>query len=419
VERHGGTVTTDLPIVGGTLTIDGSDPTRRRLVLEVGANGTLIPDQPFDPLAPFGQVIKLWLQIDRADGSWFQRLKMGEYPIQTTTTEWPGGIQTVEAADYSWIVDAYLYERAKAYNHMTVREAVEEIVKDALPDTEFLVQSPGDAHTVKVEAHTVAQAGTGRWQMAQAICAARGFECFFNHNGNLVIRHDVTNDDDDVDTIPGEGPDIGTVTNPVAVIRDGPGGNLVGITVGLTREGACNGVFINVHETVSQTMAARKVSEAASGVIEDDPDDVLSDGTPWPPDDPDVEDPEVPPIPNPGAGDPRVNVTVKALGTGPILWGDKFGRQNIVLERNVKRINNSVISTQKKRAKRLLNRRGGVIRSVDLDAVGLYWVEPDDKVRVVYDGRTEAHYVASIEYDLAGEEPARVRTRSLNVVDPG
>lgn len=424
-----------VPIIGGTLTLDGSDPTRRRLTLEVGGAGELVPDQPYDPLAPFGQVLKLWVQIDRADGSWFPRLKMGEYPIQTTTTEWPSMTQTVEAADYSWLVDAYLFERKKSYHGMTIRDAVEEIVKDALPDSEFLIQSPGDPHYITVEPHTVAEAGTGRWAMAQSICQARGMESFFNYSGNLVIRHDVTNNSDEVETIPGEGPDIGTVADPVAVIKDGPGGNLVALTVGLTREGAINGVFINVHETVSQTMAARKVREAESGTIEPDPeydpdwDDVLRGDAPPPPDpsDPDPPDPadldhgdpEVPKIPNPAAGDPRVNVTVKALGVGPIKWGDKYGRQNIVLERNVKRINDNVINAQIHRAKRLLHRRGGVIRSVDLDAVGLYWLEPDDKVRVKYDGRTEAHYVASIEFDLTGAEPARVRTRALNVTDPG
>jgi hypothetical protein len=422
------TLLDEVPIVGGTLTLDGSDPTRRRLTLDVAGGDALIPDKPYDPLAPFGQVIKLYLKIDRADGSWFPRLKMGEYPIQTTTVEWPSLTQTVEAADYSWLVDAYLFEKKKSYNAMTIREAVEEIVKDALPDTEFFIQSPGDAHTIKVEPHTTSEVGTGRWEFATTICHARGFDTFFNHNGNLVIRHDVTNNSSEVDTIPGEGPDIGTVSNPAAVIQDGPGGNLVALTMGLTREGAVNGVFINVHETVSQRIRARKKREAESGTIEPDPqyvpdwDDILRGDAPPPPEpddtppDPDtVEhgDPEVPKIPNPAAGDPRVNVTVKALGVGPIKWGDKFGRQNIVLERNVKRINDNVVASQIHRAKRLLHKRGGVIRSMDLDAVGLYWLEPDDKVRVKYAGRTEAHYVASVEFDLSGAEPARVRTRSI------
>jgi hypothetical protein len=241
VEGEENTLYEGLPVVGGTLALDGSDPTRRRLTLDLGGGEELIPDKPYDPIAPFGQIIKLWVQIDRADGSWFPQLKMGEYPIQTTTVEWPSLTQTVEAADYSWLVDAYLFEKKKSYNHMTIRDAVEEIVKDALPDREFFIQSPGDAHDIKVEPHTNSEAGTGRWEFAKTICQARGFDTFFNHNGNLVIRHDVTNNSDDVETIPGEGPDIGTVSNPAAVIKEGPGGNLVALTLGLTREGPSTG----------------------------------------------------------------------------------------------------------------------------------------------------------------------------------
>ena len=224
----------------------------------------------------------------------------------------------------------------------------------------------------------------------------------------------MTNDSDDVDTIPGEGPDIGTVSNPVAVIRDGPGGNLVALTVGLTREGAINGVFINVHETVSQTRgrpeggAAEPTTPGGPG-LRPDWDDVLRGR---PADDPDPEsrrgrrddhdDPRSRRSRTRRPGTRGSTSRSRRWGPGPIKWGDKYGRQNIVLERNVKRINDNVINAQIHRAKRLLHRRGGVIRSVDLDAVGLYWLEPDDKVRIKYAGRTEAHYVASIEFDLAG-----------------
>jgi hypothetical protein len=421
----------ELPIVGGTLALDGSDPTRRHLTLDIAGVDELIPDQPFDPLAPFGQVIKLFVLIDRADGSWFPRLKMGEYTIQTTTIEYPSKIITVEASDYSWLVDQYKFERKISYNHKSVRQAVEDIVKDALPESSFFIQSPGTPHEIKVMPHSVAEVNQGRWEYATKICGDRGFQCYFNHNGNLVINRPVSNNSDDVETIPGEGPDIGTVANPAGIIKDGPGGNLVGLSVGLTREGAINGVFVNVHETVSQTMAARKKREAETGDIEDDPDyepdwdDVLRGDAPPPdvaePGNPDLEngDPEVPKIPNPAAGDPRVNMTVKALAVGPTRWGFTFGKQNYVDEQPVKRINDNVKSAQIGRAKHLLHKRGGVIRSLDLDAVGCYWLEPDDKVRIKYDGRTEAHYVASAEFDLSGEQPARIRTRSLTTQDPG
>jgi hypothetical protein len=368
----------DLPLVGGTLSLDASDPTRRKLTLDVGGGEALVPVTSADPLAPFGQLVKLWCRIDRADGSWFPWLKHGEFPIVTVTSEWPSLVQTVECQDYSSVVDDYLHTKKKSYNHLTVHNALKQITEAALPDKVFAIHSEDHAKTIKVEPNSVAESGSSRWETATMIAQARGFETFFDWDGDLVIRDDVTDDQDE--TIPAVGPDIGTVTNPIATIRDGAGGNLVALTVAVTREGACNAVFINIHETASQTLRAKKKKLA---------------------------------------GDKRVNVQVSALGDGAIAWGDKFGRVPIVMERQVKLITDDIVAAQRRRARRLLNRRGGVVRTVDLDAVGLYWLEADDKVRIVYHGVTEAMYVASIEFDLSGQSPARIRCRSLSVTDPG
>jgi hypothetical protein len=301
-------------------------------------------------------------------------LKQGEYPIQTTTSEWPSMLQTVECADWSVVVDDFLHTKKKAYNKLTIKAAVQQLTEAALPDKVFSIHADADALVTKVEPNSVAEAGSSRWETAVAVAQARRFEAFFDSRGNLVIRKDVTQENNEA--IPGIGPDIGTVSNPVAVIRDGGGGNLVAVTVSATREGGCNGVFINLHETASQDLRRKG---------------------------------------RPVSGDKRVNVAVSALGTGPITWGDKYGRQPMVIEKAVKVITDDVVAHQQRRAQRLLHRRGGVVRSLDLDAVGLYWLEPDDKVRVQYDGRAEAHYVQSVQFDLEGQKPARIRTRDCQV----
>ena len=77
-------------------------------------------------------------------------------------------------------------------------------------------------------------------------------------------------------------------------------------------------------------------------------------------------------------------------------------------------------------AKRILHRRRGVTRYLDLHTLPLYWLEPDDRVRIKWrefedDELTitsEAHFVARVELDLAGG-PMVLRTRTLNVTDPG
>lgn len=367
-----------LPLIGGTLAMDSSDPTRRHLTLEVGGGYAMVPDQPSDPLAPFGQFIRLWVRLDRADGTWLPWLQQGEFPIQTATSEWPSGTVTVECADYSVVVDDFLHTARKSYNKLTVYEAVKQITEAALPDRLFTIHTHDDARSTMVEPHTVAEAASSRWETAVEIAQARGFEVFFDALGDLVIREDITNDDND--TIPGVGPDVGTMEHPMAVINDGPGGNLVALTVGVTREGGANAAFINLHETASQTLRKRG---------------------------------------RPVSGDKRVNVQVTALGTGAIAWGDRYGRQPIVIEKAVPVITDQAVAAQQRRAKRLLHRRGGVIRSLDLDALGLYFLEPDDRVRIEYDGRTEYHFVQSIEFDLSGDSPTRIRTRSLTVTDPG
>jgi hypothetical protein len=361
----------DLPIIAGRLVLDSSDPIRRRLSLEVGGGEDLVPEDATDPLVPFGQAVYLWVRIDLPAG-WSPWLKMGEYPITSYVFERPSLVAVVDAADYSAAVNEFLHLSKRGYGNRTVKAAIVDMVEQALPNRVFNVVAAEAASTKKITNYT-AEAGQGRWDAATELAGIKGFEAFFDANANLVIRPDVTDDNDDVN--PGVGPDIGTATNPVAVIRDGEGGNLVAMTATVTREGACNGVVVNLHET------ADKKSKHA--------------------------------------GDKRRNVQVTAYqSVGPTAWGDTFGRVPIVMERNVKTITDQVVADQNQRAKRLLHRRRGLVRYIDLDAAGLYWLEPDDKVRIMWADRVEAHYAQRVEFDLTGHSPVRVRTRQLAVTDP-
>jgi len=362
----------ELPIVSGTLALDSSDPHRRQLSLEVGGLDQFVADAPNDPLVPFGQILNLWCRIDRRDGSWFPWLKQGEFPINTYTYETPAEVITVDCMDYSARVDEFLHLTREGYGKQTVRGAVVEIVNDAIPDKLFNVNASAAAGTVKL-VNYVAEAGQGRWDAAVELCTTKGFECFFDAAGNLVIRKDLTDDNDEA--LPENGPDIGTVTSPVAVIADGPTGNLVALTATVTRQGAVNAVQVNLNATVAQK-----------------------------------------------GNKPDIDVTrsrTASVETGSIAWGDRFGRMPFVKERNVKKITAALLNDAQSDAKRLLHRRRGVIRYLDLDAAGLYWVEPDDKIRVSYGGMVENHYVQRVEFDLTGQAPARLRTRQLAVTDPG
>lgn len=367
----------NIPIVSGTLSMDSSDQTRRKLSLEVGGAAALEPRDWDDPLVPFGQFIRLWMTIDRADGSWFPWLRMGEFSIQSYVYERPSQIATVEALDYSSVVNEFLHEKKSSYGNRSLYDAVGQMVRAALPNSAYRFDVHPSAKSTKVTTW-VADAASPRWEEALKLAEAKGFDLFFDWAGDLVLRLNLGEGNDDV--IPDNGPDVGTKSSPIMLIRDGPGGTLIGMTATLTRDGAANGVYINIHETADQKSKTAKARKAR--------------------------------------GDSRVDVQVKALAGGTVAYGDSFGRIPIVLEKNVVKITDEIVKQQQSRASTMLARRRGVVRYIDLAMLGGYWLEPDDKVQIQFDGLSEDHYVQAIEFPLAGGA-TKVRTRSLNVQNPG
>jgi hypothetical protein len=254
------------------------------------------------------------------------------------------------------------------------------MVRAALPNSAFKLIAHSTAKSTKVRTW-VADAAAPRWEEAVKLAESKGFDVFFDWSGDLVLRPNLGDGNDDI--IPETGPDVGTKGNPIMTIRDGIGGSLVGMTATVTRDGACNGVIINVHETADQKSKTAK-ARAARG------NDLWAD----------------------------TQVRALAGSTSAVSYGDRFGRIPIVLDKNVVKLTTEIVAQQQSRANTLLSRRRGVVRYIDFAMVGGYHLEPDDKVKLVFDGKTEDHYVQSIEWNLAGGE-TRVRTRSLNVSDPG
>lgn len=371
------TLAEDVPIIRGTLTLDSSDLIRRRLSVEVGGGEQWAPTTPDSPLVPFGQRILLDQRIDDGMGGWLPWLRQGEFWITTHVFERPSLITTIEAVDYSGAVNEYRHLNKRGYRNRTVRAAIEDMVQAALPNGGFntIVTASGASNTVS---SYVADSGMGRWESAVDLGGKHGVDPLFDANGNLVLRRELT-DEDDVLGAGGNGPDIGSSGSPVAVFRDGIGGNLIAMTSTVTRDGGCNGVQINVHGTVKRKKK-----------------------------------------------DVDVTRSVQVLETrsgSPVLWGDQFGRVPIVIDENVDKITSDLMDKRRTRAKNLLQRRRGLVRYIDFDAAPLYWVEPDDRVKMTWtreDGSTltEYHFVQRVEFTLEGG-PIRLRTRQLSVTDPG
>jgi hypothetical protein len=370
-----------VPIVGGTLTIDSSASIRRTLTLDIGGGDQWTPRTSDDPLVPFGQYAHLFVRIDRADGSWFPWLKLFEGPIRTNTFERPSLATTIECADASSVLEEYLHTHRQHYGNRSLGTAIRQMADAALPGQVYGVDPAAgeDAAANNTQVvNFVAQAGDSRWQAANKIADKKGFDVLFDWNGDLIIRRDITDNDDE--TLPANGPDIGTASSPVATIRDGHGGTMIGLAAVVTRDGGINGVAVNLSARVKNKR--RKHHPHAPTTVEHT----------W--------------------------THLETVGTGAVAWGDRFGRMPLVISPNVHKINDDVKDRQTVHAQRLLHRRRGLIRNLDIDAAPLYWLDADDRVNLTFEGHTEKHYAQAVEFDIGGG-PMHVRTRSLSVTDPG
>jgi hypothetical protein len=101
--------------------------------------------------------------------------------------------------------------------------------------------------------------------------------------------------------------------------------------------------------------------------------------------------------------------------SGPLAYGDDFGRIPIVETTSVHKLTDDIKNRRIRRAKKLLQRRRGLIKYLDFDALPLYWLEPDDRVRIPPAVGHYDFYIQRIEFDLAGG-PMRCRTRTMSAV---
>jgi hypothetical protein len=374
-EAGGLRIAADIPVTDARLMLDASQDYRRSLSVVVPGQ-EWVPATHTDPLTPFGQWLVPYVAVDLGDGSWSNWLKLGEFAIQTSVVERPSGIHTVEAADWSAMVDAVQIEGNRGWRNRTPAVVIGELVDEALPKV-YRAHVAQAAKANPLDSFA-AKPGQGRWQVIQGLADRRALEVLFNANGDLVIRREITDEDTETGSFPAEdgGPDIGTKTSPTAVLADGEGGSLIALTATVTREGGINRVVVRRTGTVTRQKKGKK------------------------------------------KGNEAVDVVVVRTATrtdGPTKWGDVYGRVNLVEESNAGRITDAVRDAAQRRADALLRRRGGVIRYLDLDALPMWWLEPDDVVRLQWGGRTEHHYVQAVTFDLTGGAPMRVRTRQLAV----
>ena len=371
----GGKTVANIPVTSGEIVADSTDPHRRRLSMVVPGE-EWIPDTPDHPLAPFGQYLDVRVRLDLPDGGHTPWLVMGQFPITGHSVERPGGLSTVTAGDWSTRVNEYGF----AYNHSwkgkSRVEAIRQVVDDALPGRVYQVHATANAAKNLTEEQGQITAGTGRWDFVHHVCELTAIEAFFDRFGDLVIRNEIV---DYEGYVPGAGADIGSETNPVAHLVEGPRGSIVALSPSVSRENAANGVFIQVKPTQSGKGSAYRAQMAKA-----------------------------------------------VTSSGPATFGDRFGRITLHRTKEVAKVTAEVMESQRRHAAGLLSRRQGVIRRLLIEALPLWWLDPDDRVNVTWRQRmpdntervrTETHYVESVAFPFEPDGLMRLATRQVAVVE--
>lgn len=235
-----------LPLVDGTVNYDR---TAARLARFQGtfADPLRLPLDSSDIYTPFGYELRIWrgVGVDPGNGDYLyydgeqlffngealtlgnpeatiELVALGTFPIQSSFIDGVSLVTDVTCEDRSRLVsDARFEDDYQVAAGTNYADAIEALVAAGVDGLEYLFPST----TFTTPLLTFA-AQSDRWEAAQGMARAIGMELFFDGLGRLTMRPTPTFAD-----------------NPVKVIREGEGGNLVAVGIELDRTEAYNRVI--------------------------------------------------------------------------------------------------------------------------------------------------------------------------------
>lgn len=240
---HNGTViNTITTVTDGTVTLDAAASVRGRMdltIIDDGSHG-LIPTAVDDPLAPYGNEVKVYRGV-RFPRGLIELVPLIVARIDTPRVSEEGGMPTITISGQdrsARIIDARFeepYEVAAGTNLIT---AITDVIEAVYPDvvTDF-IQTAATTGTV------IAEAQADRWEFAGKLALAAGMRLYFDGDGVLRLAPEVT-------------------TGPaVADLVEGDGGVLVSAAREWTREAVRNVIVATGENTGDASASVRGVAE--------------------------------------------------------------------------------------------------------------------------------------------------------------
>lgn len=215
----GSVVSDPLAVVGGSVTMDATAASMRRLSVDL-AEPLRVPADADDVLSPFGFELRVKRGIMFPDGT-VELMPLGVFPIQSSDVTSDGLVVKIDGLDRSQRVrDARLMDAYAVPANTNYGQAIRDLIDAGVPGLTYAFAS---VHDLSPALQFSAQAD--RWELAQTMAGACGMNLFFDGEGVLTLR-----------------PRMAASTTPEWTVSDGPGGVLVSASSKLDRGPAYNGV---------------------------------------------------------------------------------------------------------------------------------------------------------------------------------
>jgi hypothetical protein len=228
-------------VIDGDVSLDQTAATRGRLRLALVDDGRtgLVPRTASDPLAPYGNELKVSRGVLTATGEPLL-CALGVFRIDETTVEdtAAGLVINVAGNDRSVrVIDARFEDPYQVMAGTPYTDAIQEVLDIAVPGLSYIF-----SEVASTTPQLAANEGDDRWAFAQSMATAIGMDLYFDGDGACVLR-----------------PIAQATDTPVWEIAEGDGGLMLQAGRQWVRTSAFNAV-IATGENTGETAPARGVA---------------------------------------------------------------------------------------------------------------------------------------------------------------
>jgi hypothetical protein len=225
---QGGEVVTELPITGGSVTFDSKASVRATCDLTLADDGSLgwIPNAPTDPLAPYGNEVRVWRGVHFGEDD-EELVSLGIFRIDEIEATDKGELRLTGSDRAAAVSDAKFEAPYSVIRGTLFTDAIRNVVTDAIGP----VQTSFIETTITTPA-LVAEEGEDRWEFVSGLAQALKAELYFDSDGVLVLAPVPEPTDD-----------------PMAELVEGEGGVLLEASKRWSRTDAFNKVIVSGENT--------------------------------------------------------------------------------------------------------------------------------------------------------------------------